>query len=49
MTLITFMLIKTYITDFREERRQILEMVGPELQSTYDDRHIEVANFYKQS
>ncbi|XP_028158797.1 NACHT domain- and WD repeat-containing protein 1 [Ostrinia furnacalis] len=27
--------------DFREERRQILELVGPELQSTYDDRYIE--------
>ncbi|KAL4710411.1 hypothetical protein ACJJTC_008813, partial [Scirpophaga incertulas] len=27
--------------NFREERRQILELVGPELQSTYDDRYIE--------
>ncbi|XP_053602365.1 protein qui-1 [Plodia interpunctella] len=38
--------VKIYITsvynDFREERRQILEMVGPELQSTYDDRYIEI-------
>ncbi|XP_026328462.1 uncharacterized protein LOC113236548 [Hyposmocoma kahamanoa] len=38
--------VKFYIAsvynDFREERRQILEMVGPELQSTYDDRYIEI-------
>ncbi|CAF4897935.1 unnamed protein product [Pieris macdunnoughi] len=38
--------VKIYIAslynDFREERRQTLELVGPELQSTYDDRCIEV-------
>lgn len=34
--------IDFFVADFREERRQILEMVGPELQSTYDDRYIEV-------
>ncbi|XP_052750430.1 protein qui-1 [Galleria mellonella] len=38
--------VKIYVAsvynDFREERRQILEMVGPELQSTYDDRYIEI-------
>ncbi|CAH2266800.1 jg7983 [Pararge aegeria aegeria] len=37
--------VKIYVAsvynDFREERRQVLELVGPELQSTYDDRHIE--------
>ncbi|XP_041976047.1 NACHT domain- and WD repeat-containing protein 1 [Aricia agestis] len=27
--------------NFREERRQVLELVGPELQTTYDDRYIE--------
>lgn len=38
--------VKIYVAsiynEFREERRQILEMVGPELQSTYDDRYIEI-------
>ncbi|CAG4977394.1 unnamed protein product [Colias eurytheme] len=38
--------VKIYIAslynDFREERRQTLELVGPELQSTYDDRYIEI-------
>ncbi|XP_060801152.1 protein qui-1 [Amyelois transitella] len=34
--------VASVYNDFREERRQILEMVGPELQSTYDDRYIEV-------
>ncbi|XP_050669310.1 protein qui-1 isoform X2 [Leptidea sinapis] len=33
-------LASTY-NDFREERRQVLELVGPELQSAYDDRYIE--------
>lgn len=37
-----YCLNETCFTEFREERRQILEMVGPELQSTYDDRYIEV-------
>ncbi|XP_075970830.1 protein qui-1 [Anticarsia gemmatalis] len=38
--------VKIYVAsvynEFREERRQILEMVGPEVQSTYDDRCIEI-------
>ncbi|XP_028026652.1 uncharacterized protein LOC114240334 [Bombyx mandarina] len=34
--------VASVYNDFREERRQILEMVGPELQSTYDDRYIEI-------
>jgi len=29
--------------DFPEERKQLLEMVGPELQSIYDDMGIEVS------
>ncbi|XP_045534151.1 protein qui-1 [Papilio machaon] len=39
-------LVKIYLAsiynEFREERRHLLEMVGPELQATYDDRHIEI-------
>ncbi|XP_049866312.1 protein qui-1 [Pectinophora gossypiella] len=34
--------VASVFNDFREERRQILEMVGPELQATYDDRYIEI-------
>ncbi|KAJ2938260.1 hypothetical protein O0L34_g17601 [Tuta absoluta] len=38
--------VKVYVAsvfnDFREERRQILEMVGPELHATYEDRCIEI-------
>ncbi|XP_063361352.1 protein qui-1 [Cydia amplana] len=34
--------VASVYNDFREERRQILEMVGPELQATYDDRYIEI-------
>ncbi|KOB67002.1 Uncharacterized protein OBRU01_20742 [Operophtera brumata] len=34
--------VASVFNDFREERRHILELVGPELQSTYDDRHIEI-------
>lgn len=34
-------------TEFREERRILLEVIGPELQSIYDDRQIEViSSFY---
>lgn len=29
-------------TEFKEERRVLLEVIGPELQSIYDDRQIEV-------
>ena len=29
-------------TEFKEERRILLEVIGPELQSIYDDRQIEV-------
>lgn len=29
--------------DFPEERKQLLEVVGPELQSIYDDMGIEVS------
>lgn len=32
-----------YSLDFPEERKQLLEMVGPELQSIYDDMGIEVS------
>lgn len=31
--------------EFREERRILLEVIGPELQSIYDDRQIEVISF----
>lgn len=31
------------IADFQNERRTLLEVVGPELQSVYDDRQIEVS------
>ncbi|XP_048484798.1 protein qui-1 [Plutella xylostella] len=34
--------VASVYNDFREERRQILELVGPELQATYDDRYIEI-------
>lgn len=30
---------------FKEERRNLLEVIGPELQSIYDDRQIEVTDF----
>lgn len=30
------------VSEFREERRMLLEVVGPELQSLYDDRQIEI-------
>lgn len=29
-------------TEFTEERKVLLEVIGPELQSIYDDRQIEV-------
>ncbi|KFB46917.1 AGAP004827-PA-like protein [Anopheles sinensis] len=39
-------IIKIYVAslkdDFKEERRQLLEVIGPDLQSLYDDRQIEV-------
>ncbi|XP_063698417.1 protein qui-1 isoform X2 [Culicoides brevitarsis] len=39
-------IVKTYIAshkhDFKEERRMLLEVVGPELQRLYDDRQIEI-------
>ncbi|XP_058061583.1 protein qui-1 [Anopheles bellator] len=39
-------IIKIYIAslkdDFKEERRLLLEVIGPDLQSLYDDRQIEV-------
>lgn len=31
-----------WFIEFREERRILLEVIGPELQSIYDDRQIEV-------
>ncbi|XP_037926913.1 NACHT domain- and WD repeat-containing protein 1 isoform X3 [Hermetia illucens] len=40
------LLIKVYVSslkdEFREERRMILEMIGPELQALYDDRQVEI-------
>lgn len=30
------------LTEFKEERKVLLEVIGPELQSIYDDRQIEV-------
>lgn len=40
------LLIKIYVAslkqEFNQERRMLLELVGPELQSLYDDRQIEV-------
>ncbi|XP_037046627.1 uncharacterized protein LOC119081650 [Bradysia coprophila] len=40
------LIIKVYVAalkkDFREERKVLLELIGPELQSMYDDRQIEV-------
>lgn len=33
-------------TEFKEERRILLEVIGPELQSIYDDRQIEVTDFH---
>ncbi|XP_055387023.1 protein qui-1 isoform X2 [Condylostylus longicornis] len=40
------LIIKIYIAsskhEFKEERRMMLELIGPELQSQYDDRQIEV-------
>lgn len=31
--------------EFKEERRILLEVIGPELQSLYDDRQIEVSGY----
>lgn len=31
-----------FFIEFKEERRLLLEVIGPELQSFYDDRQIEV-------
>lgn len=36
---------KKYNTEFKEERKVLLEVIGPELQSIYDDRQIEVGSF----
>lgn len=35
--------------EFREERKVLLEVIGPELQSIYDDRQIEVCVICKVS
>lgn len=32
--------------EFKVERRILLEVIGPELQSIYDDRQIEVTDFF---
>lgn len=44
------LLIKIYVAslkhEFNQERRMLLELVGPELQSLYDDRQIEVSSGY---
>jgi hypothetical protein len=36
------------LTDFAEERRHLLEMVGPELQSQYDQMGLEVSSSVRQ-
>ncbi|KAJ6644572.1 Protein qui-1 [Pseudolycoriella hygida] len=40
------LIIKVYVSalkkEFREERKVLLELIGPELQSMYDDRQIEI-------
>jgi len=45
------LLIKIYVAslkqEFNQERRMLLELVGPELQSLYDDRQIEVGSVLK--
>lgn len=33
--------------EFKEERKVLLEVIGPELQSIYDDRNIEVKTNYE--
>lgn len=33
--------------EFKEERKVLLEVIGPELQSIYDDRQIEVGLWFK--
>lgn len=37
-------MLLSFEIDFREERKVLLELIGPELQSMYDDRQIEVNN-----
>lgn len=37
----------TIFAEFKEERRILLEVIGPELQSLYDDRQIEVRIFHE--
>lgn len=37
-----FFAFKTF-KEFKEERRILLEVIGPELQALYDDRQIEVS------
>lgn len=39
---LSFMLLNI---EFKVERRILLEIIGPELQSIYDDRQIEVTDF----
>lgn len=34
--------------EFKEERKVLLEVIGPELQSIYDDRQIEVSAIEQQ-
>nr|CAD7265875.1 unnamed protein product [Timema shepardi] len=41
---ITKIFVASTRTDFVEERRHLLEMVGPELQSHYDDMGLEVSS-----
>lgn len=41
----TYLIEKSLLSEFPEERKQILEVVGPELQTIYDDMGIEVKAF----
>lgn len=43
---LSFIVIIFEYTEFKAERRILLEVIGPELQSIYDDRQIEVKIFF---
>jgi hypothetical protein len=47
--LLKFMFLCFVLTDFAEERRHLLEMVGPELQSQYDQMGLEVSSPVRQT
>lgn len=46
MQCVSLFLLPLLNIEFKVERRILLEIIGPELQSIYDDRQIEVTDFF---